>query len=235
MENTPRVPDSILDLAGDEPTAESESAGSLYIPKPHNVDDLHFLHDFMDEFSFVDLVTAAPGIRVTHIPTWLDRTAGPLGTIRGHVARQNPQHVLFDGKQSAVVVYRGPHTYISPTWYAKMGNVPTWNFAVVHASGKLRPVTDKATFKAQLARLVTKFEGDGTSAYDFSKVPESVTDGLMNGIVGFEMEIELLEGKFKLGQERDPADRASLLEHLKTVRPDRSIHSLTAGFYKTRT
>jgi transcriptional regulator len=232
MDLTRRDIATLFALAGVELDAQPE--GSLYIPKPQNVDDRKLLHDFMDEFSFVDLVTAAPGVRITHVPTWLDRSAGKFGTIHGHVSRQNPQHKLFDGKQTAVVAFRGPHAYISPTWYAKMSTVPTWNFAVVHATGKLKAVTEKKDLKALLAKLISKFEDYKGSAYDFSKVPDNVIDGMMGGIVGFELEIELLEGKFKLGQERNEADRTSLLGHLKTAKEDRSIHAFTEAFYKTR-
>src|SRR5579872_5020372 len=79
------------------PAPESES---LYIPKPQLVDDRRFLHDFMDEFAFVDLVTASPTLRITHIPVFLDRSAGAYGTIHGHISRQNPQSATFDGKQT---------------------------------------------------------------------------------------------------------------------------------------
>ena len=108
---------------------------TLYIPKAHRVEDLKLLHDFMDEYAFVDLVTSAPTLRITHIPVILDRTAGTYGKIMGHVSRQNPQSQAFDGRQTGVIVFRGPHGYISPTWYAKKEAVPTWNFAVVHATG----------------------------------------------------------------------------------------------------
>src|SRR5215475_10815360 len=124
-------------------SGEAQEPESLYIPKAHVVEDRKFLHDFMDEYSFVDLVTSAPDIRITHIPVVLDRTRGEYGTIFGHISRQNPQTAAFDGKQPAVIVFRGPHAYISPTWYTKTDVVPTWNFAVVHASGKLRAITEK--------------------------------------------------------------------------------------------
>src|SRR5258708_18901491 len=127
-----------LSAAGAEEKPNSapphRAAGSLNTPKPHLVDDRQFLHDFMDEFAFVDLVTAAPSLRITHIPVWLDRRAGQFGTIHGHLSRQNPQTNTFDGKQQAVIVFRGPHSYISPTWYTKTHVVPTWNFRVVHAT-----------------------------------------------------------------------------------------------------
>src|SRR5258705_13794054 len=148
-----------LALAGIAPAAEQQEPESLYIPKAHLVDDRKFLQDFMDEFSFVELVTASPEIRVTHIPCFLDRTAGAYGTIYGHISRQNPQSATFDGKHPAVIVFRGPHSYISPTWYAKKDVVPTWNFAVAHASGKLKPVTEKEAFRKLLANLIRKFEG----------------------------------------------------------------------------
>jgi transcriptional regulator len=186
----------------------------------------------MDEFSFVDLVTATPTLRITHIPALLDRTGGKYGTIVGHISRQNPQNAAFDGQQTAVIVFRGPHSYISPTWYSKPGAVPTWNFAVVHVSGKLKAITDKKTLHDLLARLIDKFENYEKSTYDFAKLPESYTNGLIGGIVGFEMQIELLEGKFKLGQERSATDKEGMLRNLQNSKKDRSMHDFTASFYE---
>jgi transcriptional regulator len=206
---------------------------SLYIPKPQLVDDRKFLHDFMDEFAFVDLVTVSPTLRITHIPVWLDRTAGAYGTIHGHISRQNPQMATFDGKQTGVIVFHGPHGYISPTWYAGTGNVvPTWNFAVVHATGKLRPVDGKKELNDLLAKLIAKFESYEGTSYDFAKIDDNYKYGLMGGIIGFEMEVELLEGKFKLGQDRSAADRQSLLAKLGEAKPPRSLRDLTASFYE---
>src|ERR1700720_3440109 len=197
-----------LETRAQTPAPPSSESESLYIPKPHQVKDRQFLHEFMDEFPFVDLVTATPALRITHIPVWLDRTAGPYGTIHGHISRQNPQSATFDNKQTGVIVFHGPHGYISPTWYAKTGNVvPTWNFAVVHATGKLKPVEGKKELNELLAKLIAKFETDEGTSYDFAKVDEAYKYGLMGGIIGFELEIELLEGKFKLGQDRSPDDQ----------------------------
>jgi transcriptional regulator len=220
-----------LALAGVELEAQN-TPESLYIPKPHLVEDRKFLHDFMDEFAFVDLVTAAPAIRITHIPSLLDRTAGKYGTIRGHISRQNPQSKTFAGREPAVIVFRGPHSYISPTWYAKTEVVPTWNFAVVHASGKLKPIEEPKALHDLLARLIHKFENYQGSTYDFAKLPDSYTYGLIAGIIGFEMEIEALEGKFKLGQERSEADKQGVLKGLQSAQPARSIHDFTDSFYR---
>jgi transcriptional regulator len=233
-----------LALASMEARAQTPATGpaaeSLYIPKPQLVADRRFLHDFMDEFSFVDLVTVSPTLRITHIPVWLDRSASAYGTIHGHISRQNPQSGTFDGKQTGVVVFRGPHGYISPTWYAKPENaaanavpnvVPTWNFAVVHATGKLRPVEGKKELNDLLSKLIAKFESYEGTAYDFSKIDDTYKYGMMNGIIGFELEIELLEGKFKLGQDRSPADKQSLLKKLTEAKAPRSLRDFTASFY----
>ena len=206
---------------------------TLYIPKAHRVEDLKLLHEFMDEYAFVDLVTSAPTLRITHIPVILDSTTGAYGKIMGHVSRQNPQSQAFDGRQTGVIVFRGPHGYISPTWYAKKEAVPTWNFAVVHATGRPAAITDKQALHKLLGRLIEKFESTEGSGYDFSKLPESYVSPMLGGIVGFEMQIESLEGKFKLGQERSDTDKQGLLEHLgQARRRERSLQDLTASFYK---
>jgi transcriptional regulator len=185
----------------------------------------------MGEFAFADLVTASPGIRITHIPTVLNRSAAPYGTVFGHISRQNIQSKVFDGSQSAVIVFRGPHSYISPTWYTKPEAVPTWNFAVVHAIGRPKPITDPKALHALLAQLIAKFEGTN-SGYDFAKLPESYINGMIGGIIGFEMQIDLLEGKFKLGQERSDADKQAILKGLQSAKAARSIYDFTADFYK---
>jgi transcriptional regulator len=204
---------------------------SLYIPKPHLVQDRTLLHDFMDEFAFVDLVTTTPELRITHIPSVLNRSQGQYGTIYGHVARHNPQSKALENGERAVIVFHGPHSYISPTWYSKTEVVPTWNFAVVHASGKLQPIADKKPFHDLLAKLIHKFEG-AESPYDFSKLPDSYTSSLMEGIIGFSMEIDLLEGKFKLGQERNEKDKQGILKGLEAAKPEQSMRDFTASFYK---
>ena len=231
--------DLLASLAVTAMGAEAQESGgpaaaSLYIPKAHLVEDRKFLHDFMDEFAFVDLITASPALRITHIPVLLDRSAGQYGTIHGHIARSNEQTKAFDGKQEAVIVFHGPQGYISPAWYAKREAVPTWNFAVVHATGKLKPVTEPKALHAFLARLIDKFESYQGTDYDFSKLPESYVGGMLGGIVGFTMEVEQLEGKFKLGQERSEGDRAGILSHLQKARGERSLHDLTESFYKRK-
>jgi transcriptional regulator len=220
-----------LDL---EAQKDSSAPASLYIPKPQRVEDRKLLDDLMDEFSFADLVTAEPAIRITHIPVLLDRNAGTYGTIYGHLARQNPQTEAIVAGARAVIVFHGPHSYISPTWYAKTEAVPTWNFAAVHAGGKLKAVAGEAALRDFLGKLVRKYEGPG-SPYDLAELPQSFLSGLIAGILGFKLEIELLEGKFKLGQERIEGDKEGILKHLRTTPPEPSLYDLTASFYARQT
>lgn len=222
-----------LALAGTMGEAQQPLPETVYIPKVQRVEDRKFLHDFMDEFSFADLVTASPTIRITHIPTVLDRNAGPYGTIFGHVSKNNPQQQAFDGNAQAVIVFHGPESYISPTWYEKAEAVPTWNFAVAHASGRLKAITDPKALHELLANLIHKFEGRyPQSTYDFSKLPDNYVYPMIGGIVGFEMKIEEIEGKCKLGQDRSEADRQSIVKHLATAWKEPTMTEFTANFYE---
>ncbi len=215
---------SVLGQKGNDP--------SLYIPKPQVVEDRSFLHEFMDKYSFVDVVTSTPAIRVTHIPVLLDRTSGPYGRILGHISRNNPQSETFDGSHACVVVFRGPHGYISPSWLANSDVVPTWNFAVVHASGHPKAIVDKKAIRSMLDALIDKFERNQNSGYALSKLPEAYVSNLMEGIVGFELRIESLEGKFKLGQGWSDIDRQRVLENLRREDRGESLYDLSAEFFR---
>jgi transcriptional regulator len=215
---------------------QSSPDPSLYIPKAHVVEERAFLHDFMEEYPFIALVTTSPGLRITHIPSVLDRTRGRFGTLRGHISAQNPQRTAFDGTHQAVAIFRGPQGYISPSWYpSQMSVVPTWNFAVVHVSGRPRAITDKDKAHDLLATLIKRNEQRvGSTGYDFAAQPPEYVDRMMQGISPFEMEIEAIEGKFKLGQERAQGDRTGVLEHLKNdAYNERSLYELTQRIYSS--
>ncbi len=223
----------------DDPFVEAQDSQpppdpSLYIPKTHVVEERKFLHDFMEEFPFIALVTSSPTLRITHIPSVLDRARGRFGTLRGHISGQNPQHAAFDGAHQAIAVFRGPQGYISPSWYATQTSVvPTWNFAVVHVSGRPRAITDKSKAYDLLATLIKRNEQRvGSTNYDFAAQPREYIDRMMQGISPFEMEIEAIEGKFKLGQERAAGDRTGVVDHLKTgAYKEQSLYDLTQSFY----
>jgi transcriptional regulator len=161
----------------------------------------------MEGFPFIALVTAAPTPRITHIPSVPDRTRGRIGTLLGHISAQNPQNSAFDGTHHATAVFRGPHGYISPSWYATLTSVvPTWNFAVVHVSGRPRAITDRNKAYDLLATLISKNEQRiGSTGYDFAAQPREYVDRMMQGIRPFEMEIEAIEGKSSSDKNAPPA------------------------------
>lgn len=213
---------------------EAASDPSVYIPKAHLVQDRAFLHAFMREFSFVELVTTAPTLRITHIPSVLDPAKGRYGTIFGHISGLNDQVKAIRGGERAVVVFRGPHGYVSPGWLVtdtSRQGVPTWNFAAVHASGRLRAVDDPETKYQLLATLIDQYErGIGGTSYDFRALPKADVMARAKGIQPFELEIDQLEGKFKLFQERPEPDKAAALPKLDTYR-ERSLRAFTEYFY----
>jgi transcriptional regulator len=210
-------------------------SGTLYIPPVQRVEDLDLLHDTMEEYPFVELVTVTPALRITHLPVWLDRKAGEYGTLYGHIARQNPQSAAIESRSPAVMVFRGPHAYISPSWYGNPKSVPTWNFAAVHVSGKPEPVTEERALYDLLATLIARSEGGyGGGEYDFSQLPRSYIGSMMKGIAGFRLRIEAIEGKFKLGQERSEADREGVVRHLKAAAGERTVADFTAAFYRRK-
>lgn len=180
----------------------------MYIPKGFEVEDLPTLHDFMERHSFATFISWLEGAPfATHLPLLLDRERGEKGTIVGHVARANPHGTLFDGKSPALVIYTGPHAYISPSWYASQQKVPTWLYTAVHASGRPREIADPAKVRALLERMVTLFEGGFAEPWRIGSQTETYLAGMQRGIVAFEMPIARLEGKFKLNQIKSEADR----------------------------
>lgn len=207
---------------------------SVYIPKAHLVQDRAFLHAFMREFSFIELVTTSPSLRITHIPCVLAPSQGTYGTIFGHISAQNDQVKAIRAGARAVAVFRGPHGYVSPGWlvtdFSRKG-VPTWNFAVVHAAGRLVAIDDPERKYELLATLIDQYEqGIGGTDYRFRDLPKDDVMARAKGIQPFEIAIEQIEGKFKLFQERPQPDQAAALPKLDTYR-ERSLKAYTEHFY----
>ncbi len=185
----------------------------MYLPSAFAVNDLAVLHDFMEQYSFATLVTQHSGEMIaSHIPFVLDRNAGPHSCLHGHLAARNPQLAHLASGSQALVIFQGPHSYISPSWYAMPHNVPTWNYTAVHASGVPR-MMDRAALIVLLKELVHQNEKSFEQPWDFD--PEaSWIQNLLPAIEGFEVPIQQLQGKFKLNQNRSPADRARVVEVL---------------------
>jgi transcriptional regulator len=189
----------------------------MYIPKSFREDDIAKLHALMQEYSFAALISQQPdGVPfATHLPFLLDAERGPYGTLLAHMARANPHWRSFDAAQEVLVIFQGPHTYISPSWYLEKLSVPTWNYAVVHAYGKPRIIEDQAEMYHLLQAQVQKFESQFEKPWQFASLPEDFTYGKIKGTVGFEMEITRLEGKFKISQNRPKGDQVRVAATLK--------------------
>ncbi len=185
----------------------------MYIPKAFAVDDVPQLQDFMEEFGFATVVTQRDGeLTASHIPCLLDRTVEPYGALRAHIAIRNPQIKDLQSGSKALVIFQGPHSYISPSWYLNPENVPTWNYTVVHAYG-VPKIGNRAAMIALLKDLTAKHESSFERPWDFDPNAAWIEKMLME-IVAFEIKIEKLEGKFKLNQNRKPEDREGVIQTL---------------------
>lgn len=194
----------------------------MYLPTEFGETDEGRLWQWIRQWPFATLVSAAAAddVTVTHLPLIIDVSAGSPGVILGHMARANTHHLSFDGNRPATAIFHGPHAYVSPTWYAPGPSLPTWIYAAVHVHGRPRIIEDLAASRQRLDALIAHFE----SSWHLGLVPSSYLDGKMNGIVTFDIPIERIVGKAKLGQRQSPEDRQrvkdALLQTSDTARHD---------------
>lgn len=186
----------------------------MYVPAAFAQTDLGALHDLIDAHDFGLLVSQGPdGLIASHLPFMLERGKGPHGTLYAHVARANPQwRNIADGE--AMAVFQGPHAYISPSWYKSHPSVPTWNYAAAHAYGRVTLIEDGAALQALVNSLVARHEGQRRPAWSTDGLPQKFIDGMLRGIVGFEITITRIDGKQKLSQNRSSTDRRGVIAAL---------------------
>ena len=179
---------------------------TLYVPAHFRVEDRAELFDFIEANAFGTLVSSgAGGLHVSHIPFIPERGADGAMRLLGHVARANAQWSALEGAEHVVAIFQGPHAYVSPTWYEHHPAVPTWNYAVVHARCRAR-LMDEAGLRDLLRRLASKYEKGRPSPWRMEDLAEDYVAKLLAVIVGFTLEVETLEGKFKLSQNRPGHD-----------------------------
>jgi transcriptional regulator len=205
----------------------------MYIPKAFEITDTAWCHALMRAQSFAVMITADDaGVPcATHLPILVDPARGPLGTLRGHVARANPHWRYLAAGRPTLVIFAGAHAYVSPSWYATHPSVPTWNYVAVHATGTGTLVEGPAQVTALLADLVRIYEGVGPAAWSMDGLPADYVAGMQRGIMAFEVPIERLEGKAKLSQNRDAVDQARTREALASADDPlaRTVAALMAG------
>lgn len=193
----------------------------IYSPAAFREPDRDALHALIEMHGFATLISPdADDPLITHLPLLLDRgRGGAAGMLLGHVARANPHWHRLQERPDALAVFHGPHAYVSPSWYGVHPSVPTWNYAVVHARGRARLIEDAAALEALVRKLVETFE-NGRPAPWRMRLPADYQQGMLRGIVGFEIEITQLTGKFKLSQNRTPDDRQRVAAALQSGRAD---------------
>ncbi|MFP2896113.1 FMN-binding negative transcriptional regulator [Corallococcus sp. 4LFB] len=186
----------------------------LYTPRTFQESDLPALHAFMKQHSFSTVISHGSGINVSHVPLVLVPGKGDKGTLLGHVARANPHWKDFDGERPVLCVFHGPHAYISPTWYKVRPSVPTWNYAVVHALGHPRLIDTPAELSGLIDLTLAEYEPALNAPDHDTRLSDEQRARMLEQIVGFELPIEELQGKFKLGQNRSAEDQAGMMEAL---------------------
>ena len=191
----------------------------MYVPKHFEQSRLSVLHAFMREHPFVTLITdGVDGIEANHVPVILDTTCGELGTLQGHVARANPVWQQVSPGADVLAIFQGANAYVSPSWYPSMKKhgkgVPTWNYLVVHAKGKVRWIQEPDWLLTFLETLTDSHEKNLATRWKVSDAPSDYIEAMMKCIVGFEIVATEVKGKWKLSQNRDNSDRLGVISAL---------------------
>ena len=199
----------------------------MYMPKHFEETRLDVLHRLIREQPLGLLVTlGSTGLNVNHIPFELDATRGPFGTLLCHVARNNPVWQDFSNAVQPVVVFQGPSGYVSPNWYASKREhhrvVPTYNYAVVHAQGTLEVKDDERWVRGMVARLTTRMEASQPQPWKIDDAPADFIAGQLKHIVGLEMTIVTLTGKWKASQNRPVPDQQGVVAGLEAQATDQA-------------
>jgi transcriptional regulator len=198
----------------------------MYTPKAFEVDDLAILHAAIQQSELATLVTMTTrGLVASHLPLMLDETKGEYGTLTGHVSRANPQWRETDLEAEALILFLGLDTYVSPSWYPvkqESGRVvPTWNYAAIHAYGRLTFFEDTERLRTVVTELTDRHEASFPRPWQVTDAPAVYIDSQLKAIVGFDFRILRLEGKQKFNQNRSVEDRAGVIAGLRELRDAR--------------
>lgn len=200
----------------------------MYIPKVNEEKRVPVLHRLIKTSPLASLVTLnSSGLIASHIPMVLEEKGGPLGILRAHVSRANHQWHDLDASVDALAIFSGPQHYITPRWYpSKLEHgkmVPTWNYVVVHAYGRLQVIEDKDWLRSHLEELTAQSEAEAASPWKVSDAPADYIHTMLNGIVGFQLAINRIEGRWKLSQKESEKDRQGVVAGLDTLNTPESL------------
>jgi transcriptional regulator len=200
----------------------------MYIPRANEEKRIPVMHALIKSHPLAALVTlGAAGLLASHIPMILEEDGSEFGVLRAHISRANSQWRDLIPSVDALAIFAGPHHYISPSWYPGKQEhgkeVPTWNYAVVHAYGPLAVIEDGEWLLAHLQTLTNTHEAVLPSPWKVGDAPEDFIRSIMQGIVGLELPIRRLEGKWKVSQNRSQADRTGVVEGLGSLNTPESL------------
>lgn len=186
------------------------------------------MHELMRARPLATLITfSSAGLNANHIPFYLSPEPAPYGTLLGHIARANPVWTDFAKDVEVLAVFNGPEAYITPSWYATKREtgkvVPTWNYVTVHAYGWLRVKDDPVWLRAQLEALTAHNEASFEEPWKVTDAPHDFTAKLVGSIVGIEIVITKLLGKWKLSQNQPPQNREGVIAGLQSIGTDRAL------------
>jgi len=192
----------------------------MYLPPQFREEQVPVLHDAIERSALATLVTVGPdGLYASHVPMLLDRTAGALGTLYGHIARGNDQRSGSAADTFALAIFLGPDAYVTPSWYATKrisGRVvPTWNYVAVHAQGQVAFFEDEERLLDLVNKLTQVHEARREHPWAVSDAPPDYIRHHLRGIVGFELAISKLDGKWKMSQNQSAEDRAGVADGLR--------------------
>jgi transcriptional regulator len=192
----------------------------MYIPPLFAEERIEVLHDAIERAGLATLVTMTPGgLAASHVPLLLDRGAGTHGVLHGHLAAANPQWRDAPAGTEALAIFLGPDAYISPSWYPAKSEtgrvVPTWNYVALHVYGRITFFDDAQRLLEVVTRLTNRHEAALAKPWKVSDAPGSYIEGQLKGIVGFELPIRRIEGKWKMSQNRPAADREGAARGLR--------------------
>lgn len=204
----------------------------MYLPPFNAETDRTVLHALIRARPLGSWVTQdETGLVANHVPFLLDADRGEHGTLLAHVARANPVWRGLAGGSESLVIFQGAQGYVTPSWYAAKREhgkvVPTWNYAVVHAHGVARAIDDRDRLRTLVARLTDRHEAPRAEPWRLADAPAGYIDGLLGAIVGIEIPITRLTGKWKLSQNRSLADRRGVADGLG-AQPDDDAQALAA-------
>ena len=194
----------------------------MYVPEHFEETEIEVLHDLIVTHPLATLVTmSSNGINANHIPLHLVKEKGQYGTLQGHVARANSVWSDLVNDVEALIIFQGPSSYITPSWYPTKQEhgkvVPTWNYVTVHAYGTLRVIDDPVWVKSQLELLTTQQEASFNKPWAVSDAPVEFADRMIGAIVGVEILITKLTGKWKVSQNQPALNQAGVVQGLESL------------------